>query len=66
MKQLTLPLAAALILAGCASTPNDGWTARPDAQPFNTARSACQEISYGIEVNYVTCMAGRGWTKPRR
>lgn len=33
--------------------------------PYESARAACQEISYGIEVNYITCMAGRGWTKPK-
>lgn len=66
MKQSAFALAALLILGGCASAPNGGWTAREGAQPFNTARSACQEISYGIEVNYTTCMAGRGWTKAKR
>ena len=67
MRQTVLAIGAMLLLAGCASGgPNSGWTARPGAQSYATAHSACQEISYGIEVNYVTCMAGRGWVKARK
>ncbi len=65
MRQSALALIAASLLAACASQPNGGWTSRPGAQTYATARSACQEISYGIEVNYITCMAGRGWTKAK-
>jgi hypothetical protein len=57
--------AAALLLAGCASSPNDGWTAREGAMPYESARAACSEISYNIEANFITCMAGRGWVKPK-
>lgn len=66
MRQIALVLAAAALLSACASTPNDGWTAREGAMPYESARAACQQISYGIEVNYVTCMAGRGWVKAKR
>lgn len=57
--------AAALLLATACATSDTGWSSREGAQPFDTARAACQEISYGIEVNYITCMAGRGWVKPK-
>lgn len=66
MKQIALALAAATLLSACASPPNDGWTAREGAQPYETARAACQQISYGIEVNYINCMAGRGWVKAKK
>lgn len=66
MKHALLTLAAALSLAACTSAPNGGWTAREGAQPYATARAACSEISYNIEANFITCMAGRGWTKPKR
>ncbi|ABI78526.1 putative lipoprotein [Hyphomonas neptunium ATCC 15444] len=67
MKQIVMPLAAALLLTACASSgPNKGWTSSPGAQSFAVAHTACQQISYGGQVNYVICMAGRGWTKPKR
>jgi len=68
MKRAALIFAAAVLLAACASsrTSERGWTGHPGAQSFDTAHSSCQQISYGIEANYITCMAGRGWTKPKR
>ena len=65
MRQTVLVLAAAALLSACA-TSDTGWSSREDAQPFDTAKAACQQISYGIEVNYITCMAGRGWVKPKK
>jgi hypothetical protein len=59
-----LLLIAAFALAACATGPSEtGWTSGKDAQPFRTAASACSQISYNIEANFVVCMAGRGWTK---
>ena len=65
MRQSALAFAALIALAGCASAPNNGWTAREGAMPYESARAACRETSYNIEVNFITCMAGRGWTKPK-
>jgi hypothetical protein len=59
-------LATTLALAACATGPAErDWTGAEGAQPFRTAASACSQISYNIEANFVTCMAGRGWTKIR-
>lgn len=69
MKLFPLVLAAALLLSACASggSGNEArWTSREGAQPFQTARSACEQISYGIEANFITCMAGRGWVRQKR
>ncbi len=68
MKQMrSLLLAAALALTACATGPAEkDWTSNPGAQSFRTAASACSQISYNIEANFVTCMAGRGWTKARK
>ncbi len=67
MKPFILAGAAALIFAGCTSSASaSGWTSGPGAEGFGTARSACEQISRGNETNFITCMAGRGWTKPRR
>lgn len=66
MRQIALALAAAALLSACASAPNDGWTARAGAMPYESARAACQQISYGIQVNYINCMAGRGWVKTKK
>lgn len=66
MRQSAIALGAALMLAACASAPNNGWTAREGAMPYESARAACSEISYNIEANFITCMAGRGWVKPKK
>lgn len=60
----TLLLAAVLALvSACATGPSEaGWTGN-NAQPFDTAVAACNQTSYNIEANFITCMAGRGWTK---
>lgn len=66
MKIITLALAAALLVSACASGGSGSesqWTSRPNAQPFATAHTACREVSYGIEANFITCMAGRGWVR---
>ncbi|MFN3312594.1 MAG: hypothetical protein ACK46Q_03905 [Hyphomonas sp.] len=64
MRTLPLTLAAALLLAACASGNTEAqWTSRPGAQPFATAHTTCREVSYGIEANFITCMAGRGWVR---
>lgn len=65
MKRPALFVAVLLLVAGCA-TSDAGWTSREGAQPFDTAHAACREISYGIETNFITCMAGRGWVKGAR
>lgn len=60
----TLALIAALALPACATGPSEkDWTSNPGAQSFATAASACSQISYNIEANFIICMAGRGWTK---
>lgn len=60
-------LVAALCVTGCASgSSKRGWVSRDSAQSFETARSACIQVSYGNEDRFITCMAGRGWTKPKR
>lgn len=60
-------LAAALVLGACATGPMEkDWTGAPGAQPFRTAAAACSQTSYNIEANFITCMAGRGWTKAKR
>ncbi|PKP82043.1 MAG: hypothetical protein CVT79_07035 [Alphaproteobacteria bacterium HGW-Alphaproteobacteria-18] len=66
MRQSVLVLAAAALLSACTSAPNSGWTAREGAMPYESARAACSEISYNIEANFITCMAGRGWTKAKK
>jgi len=59
-------LAAALALSACATGPAEkNWTGHVGAQPFRTAVAACNQISYNVEANFVTCMAGRGWTKAK-
>jgi len=66
MRPLTLALAAALLVSACASAGRGTeaqWTSRPGAQPFATAHTTCREVSYGIEANFITCMAGRGWVR---
>ncbi len=64
MRNLPLTFAAALLLSACASGNTEAqWTSRPSAQPFATAHTACREVSYGIEANFITCMAGRGWVR---
>lgn len=61
----TLLLAAVLALASaCATGPDEvDWASAPGAQPFQAAATACSQTSYNIEANFITCMAGRGWTK---
>jgi hypothetical protein len=66
MRQPAIALGAALMLAACSSAPNGGWTAREGAMPYESARAACSEISYNIEANFITCMAGRGWVKAKK
>lgn len=67
MRQTALILAAALCLCACTTTRSErGWTSGPGAQSFGVAYSACQQISYGIEINFINCMAGRGWFKEKR
>ncbi|MEX1251041.1 MAG: hypothetical protein WEA77_07595 [Hyphomonas sp.] len=62
-----LILAAALGLSGCATGPSEkNWAGHGGAQPFATAVAACNQISYNVEANFVTCMAGRGWTKVKK
>ncbi|MFN7055351.1 hypothetical protein [Hyphomonas sp.] len=63
-----LLLATALLMAtACASSGGQkNWTARQGAQPFETAYTVCREASYGIEANFITCMAGRGWVRNAR
>lgn len=64
MKHIALPLAAAILLAACTTTRSDaGWTGGPGAQSFPTAYSVCEQSSYGIEINFTNCMAGRGWVR---
>lgn len=59
-------LAAALALSACATGPAEkNWTSHAGAQPFRTAVAACNQISYNVEANFVTCMAGRGWTRAK-
>lgn len=59
-------LAAALALSACATGPAEkNWTSHTGAQPFRTAVAACNQISYNVEANFVTCMAGRGWTRAK-
>lgn len=59
-------LAAALALSACATGPSEkNWSGGPDAQPFRTAVAACNQISYNVETNFITCMAGRGWTRAK-
>lgn len=54
-----------ILLAGCTSASGEnGWTGS-GREPFETARTACQQISYGIEENFIRCMAGRGWIRSR-
>ncbi len=61
-----LLLIASLAVTACATGPSErDWTSNAGAQPFRTAASACSQISYNIEANFVVCMAGRGWTKAR-
>ncbi|MBY9066450.1 hypothetical protein K1X12_06045 [Hyphomonas sp. WL0036] len=67
MKPSLLVLVAVLGLAACAPSRQVGqWQGSTGAQPFETAYSACQQISYNIEANFITCMAGRGWVKPKK
>lgn len=62
----TIILAAALALSACATGPAEkNWTSHGGAQPFRTAVAACNQISYNVEANFVTCMAGRGWTRAK-
>jgi hypothetical protein len=59
--------ATLLMVSACASTGGQkNWTARQGAQPFETAYTVCREASYGIEANFITCMAGRGWVRTAR
>ncbi|MEQ9504743.1 MAG: hypothetical protein RLO80_00630 [Hyphomonas sp.] len=63
----TLALISALALSACATGPAErDWTSNPGAQPFATAVAACNQISYNVEANFVTCMAGRGWSKVKK
>jgi uncharacterized lipoprotein YmbA len=68
VKQMrTLALIAALTLSACATGPSEkNWTSNAGAQPFATAVAACNQISYNVEANFVTCMAGRGWSKVKK
>lgn len=55
---------AALAVSACATGPAEkDWVGSKDAQPFQTAASACSQTSYNIEANFIACMAGRGWQK---
>lgn len=63
MKQYLSTLLLLLPLTACASAVSEeGWSGT-GGQPFETARTACQQISYGIETNFIRCMAGRGWIR---
>ncbi|HRK69016.1 MAG TPA: hypothetical protein PKY73_15790 [Hyphomonas sp.] len=65
--RLPLLLAAALVLSACATGPMEkDWTGAPGAQPFRSASAACSQTSYNIEANFITCMAGRGWTESKK
>lgn len=67
MRSLPLILAAALFLTACTTTRSErGWTGGKGAQQFATAYSVCQQASYGIEANFINCMAGRGWTRAKK
>jgi starvation-inducible outer membrane lipoprotein len=63
----TLAIIAALALSACATGPSEkDWTSNGSSQSFRTAVAACNQISYNVEANFVTCMAGRGWVKAKR
>lgn len=58
---------AAITLAACSTGASAAkWTGAAGAQPLATADAACREISAGVETNFVTCMAGRGWARRPR
>jgi len=62
---LTIMLIAAAVLAGCASVNDEGSTGQ-GAQPFDSARAACEIETQTLEgPQFETCMAGKGWTRPR-
>ena len=62
----TLAVAALLLASACTTTRSDaGWTGT-NAQPFDTAYSACLQISAGVEDYFLSCMAGRGWSKKKK
>ncbi len=62
-----LIIACVLALTACATGPSEkDWTGSAGAQPFATAVAACNQISYNVEANFITCMAGRGWTKVKK
>lgn len=64
MKKYAFALAGLVMLAACTTTRSDaGWTGGPGAQAFPTAYSICEQSSYGIEANFINCMAGRGWVR---
>lgn len=66
MTKRPFTLAALALLAACTTARSDaGWTGGPNAQAFATAYSVCEQSSYGIEANFINCMAGRGWVRNR-
>jgi hypothetical protein len=58
-----IALAVLMLAAACASVDDDGWTGI-GAQPFDSARAACEIETQATEgPAFETCMAGKGWTR---
>lgn len=62
----TYLLAGAIFaLTACASVNDEGWTGQ-NAQPFDSARSACEIETQTLEgPQFEACMASKGWTRPQ-
>jgi hypothetical protein len=62
----TYLLAGAIFaLAACASVNDAGW-AGENAQPFDSARAACEIEAQGTRgAEFEACMASKGWTRPQ-
>jgi outer membrane murein-binding lipoprotein Lpp len=56
---------AALLLAGCASAHEPGWSGSR-AQPFDSAKAACEIETQTVEgAAFEACMASKGWIRSR-
>jgi len=63
----TYLLAGALFaLSACASVNDEGWTGS-NAQPFDSARLACEAQAGAPEGRaFEACMAEKGWRRPQQ
>lgn len=59
-----IAIAILMLAAACASVEDEGWTGT-NAQPFDSARAACEIETQATEgPAFETCMASKGWTRP--